>query len=307
MRKIKIISLAVLAFFIFSFLVLWILFAIRNIETLKMDAAARKDAPGRFISLGGGVTHYDMAGVDTGKTVVLVHGFSVPYYIWDNIFDSLVQHGFHVIRYDEFGRGYSDRPDVDYLPALYTEQLYDLISSLKVKMPVTLMGVSFGGAVITDFAIHHPGLVDKLVLVDPVYDFDRSGFSELIADFVLAGQHEERAKGQLDDFKYPQHFPGWVDKYKVQMRYKGFRHALISTGFNFTGETIKGNYKALDSLKKNILLVWGRDDKTVPFALSDSLRKILHVQFFPVDDAAHLPYLEQPSIVSAKLISFLNE
>jgi pimeloyl-ACP methyl ester carboxylesterase len=307
MRKFKIISLAVLFFFMMAALVLWILYTIRNIETLKMDAASRKDAPGKFISLDGGVTHYDMGGADTGKTVVLVHGFSVPYYIWDNIFDSLVQHGFHVVRYDEFGRGYSDRPPVDYLPALYTGQLYDLIGSLRLKTPVTLIGVSFGGAVITDFTIHHPELVDKLVLVDPVYHFEKSGFSELVADFVLAGQHEERAKGQLDDFKYPQHFPGWVDKYKFQMRYKGFRHALISTNFNFTGKTIHGNYKALDSLKKNILLIWGRDDKTVPFVFSDSLRKILHVQFFPVDDAAHLPYLEQPAIVSARMISFLNE
>src|SRR5580693_6785171 len=217
MRKAKTIALSILAFFVLCIILLWVLYAIRNIETEKMDAAARNKVPGMFISLGGGVTHYEMAGADTGKTVVLVHGFSVPYYILYNIFDSLVRHGFHVLRYDEFGRGYSDRPSVDYLPALYTDQLYDLINSLKVRTPVNLMGVSFGGAVITDFTVHHPDLVDKLVLVDPVYNYKSSGFSELVNDFVLAGQHEERAKGQLDDFKYPEHFPGWVDKYKIQM------------------------------------------------------------------------------------------
>jgi alpha-beta hydrolase superfamily lysophospholipase len=40
-----------------------------------------------------------------GKVIILVHGFSVPYYIWDGTYDSLVKAGFHVIRYDEFGRG----------------------------------------------------------------------------------------------------------------------------------------------------------------------------------------------------------
>ena len=307
MRKIKFIGLGLVAFFILAILILWILYALRNIETSEMDAAARKDVPGRFISLSGGVTHYEIAGADTGKTVILVHGYSVPYYIWDNIFDSLVRNGYHVVRYDEFGRGYSDRLAVDYLPALYREQLYDLIYALQVKTPVSLMGVSFGGAVTTDFVVHHPDLVDKLVLVDPVFHFKKPGGPEFINDFILAGHHEEAARGQLDDFKYPGHFPGWVERYKIQMRYKGFRHALISTSEHYAEDTIMANYRRLDSLKKNILLIWGRDDKTVPFVFSDSLRKRLHVQFFPVTDAAHLPYLEQPALVTARMISFLKE
>ena len=306
MRKIKTLLLSLLVLIGLATIILWVIYNQRNIETQNLDEAARKEAPGKFISLTSGITHYDVGGSDTGKTIVLVHGFSVPYYIWDNIFDSLVLHGFHVVRYDEFGRGFSDRSHVDYTPELYTQQLYDLITSLKLKTPVSLAGVSFGGAVISDFTVHHPEMVDKLILVDPVFNFDKVGSSEMIADFVMAGQHEERAKGQLEDFKYPQHFPDWVEKYKPQMRYKGFRHALISTDFNFTENIIINNYKALDALKKNILLVWGKDDKTVPFVLSDSLRKILHVDFFPVEDAAHLPYLEQPSLVSEKMISFLK-
>jgi hypothetical protein len=47
----------------------------------------------------------------------------------------------------------------------------------------------------------------------------------------------------VDDFKYPQQFPGWVDKYKVQMQYKGFRHALISTRNNYSKDSIISNYR----------------------------------------------------------------
>jgi pimeloyl-ACP methyl ester carboxylesterase len=90
--------------------------------------------------------------------VILVHGFSVPYYIWDGTYDSLVQAGFHVIRYDEFGRGFSDRPDVIYDPVLYRNQLHDLITSLKLQTPVSLAGVSFGGAVVSDFVVHYPAI-----------------------------------------------------------------------------------------------------------------------------------------------------
>ena len=307
MKKVKNILIVLLLLFFVAAIALFIVYKTKNTETQNMDDAALKNAAGKFISLSSGVTHYDEAGADTAKTIILVHGYSVPYFIWDNIYDSLVQHGFHVIKYDEFGRGYSSRPAAVYTPAFYRRQLFDLIHTLKLKTPLTLAGVSFGGAVVSDFTVHYPALVNKLILADPVYNFKTSGHAEFIDNYLMALHHINQAQGQLEDFKYPAHFPYWVNKYKEQMQYKGFRHALISTNKNYPEETIKNNYRLLDSLHKNILLIWGRDDKTVPFIFSDSLRKILHVKFLPVDDAAHLPFLEQPGIVTPQIISFLKE
>ena len=237
----------------------------------------------------------------------LVHGFSVPYYIWGGTYDSLVQQGFQVIRYDEFGRGYSDRPNVTYDPVLYRKQLFDLITSLKLKTPVSLAGLSFGGAVVSDFAVHYPQLIDKVILIDPVYPFGKINVPVLIADYKMALDHEKQASGQLEDFKYPEKFPDWVDRYKVQMQYKGFRHALISTRNNYSQDSIVSNYHKLGDLHKKILLIWGKEDRTVLFHYSDSLRKILPADFFPVDDAGHLPHLEKPFLVNQKIISFLKE
>jgi pimeloyl-ACP methyl ester carboxylesterase len=149
-------------------------------------------------------------------------------------------------------------------------------------------------------------MVDKIVLVDPVYDFRDAGPSEAITNYVMAVKHEKQAEGQLDDLKYPQQFPDWVKNYKVQMQYKGFRHALVSTIMNYSGDTIINNYHKLYALHKNILLIWGKEDQTVPFNFSDSLQQILHSEFFPVADARHLPYLEKPAIVNPKIISFLK-
>lgn len=272
-----------------------------------MDAAARVNVNGQFIALTDGITHYERGGTDTGKIVILVHGFSVPYYIWNGTYDSLVQHGFHVIRYDEFGRGFSDRPDAVYNPALYRKQLFDLITSLQLKVPVNVAGVSFGGAVVTDFALHYPQLIDKIILIDPVFAFGRKQDLEIIANYKMAIGHQKQAAGQLEDFKYPERFTGWVEKYKVQMQYKGFRHALISTINNYSGDSIISNYRSLNALHKKILLIWGREDKTVPFNYSDSLQQIVKVNFFAVDDAGHLPYLEQPLLVNEKIISFLKQ
>ena len=307
MKMIKRILVALLIIMVLAGVYFCANYFVNNQETKTMNEAARKDASGKFIQLTAGITHYDEGGTDTGRVVILVHGFSVPYHIWDGTYDSLIQAGFHVIRYDEFGRGFSDRPDVIYDPVLYRTQLFDLITSLKLKTPASLAGVSFGGAVVSDFVVHYPQLIDKIILVDPVYNFGKIDDPEIIANYKMATDHEKQAAGQLDDFKYPEQFPGWVDKYKVQMQYKGFRHALISTRNNYSKDSIISNYRVLGSLQKKILLIWGREDQTVPFQYSDSLRKILSVDFFPVDDARHLPYLEKPLLVNQKIISFLKE
>ena len=144
-------------------------------------------------------------------------------------------------------------------------------------------------------------------MVDPVYAFGKIDVGEIVANYKMAIDHEKQAEGQLEDFKYPEQFPGWVEKYKVQMQYKGFRNALISTRNNYSADSIISNYHTLSNLQKKILLIWGKEDETVSFKFSDSLRKILPVDFFPVDDARHLPYLEKPALVNQKIISFLKE
>jgi pimeloyl-ACP methyl ester carboxylesterase len=307
MKKIKLILLSLFVIIVLTALGFYIFFSIKNQEVKEMGAAARVNVSGQFIQLTDGITHYQKGGADTGKIVILVHGFSVPYYIWDGTYDSLVQQGFNVIRYDEFGRGFSDRPDAVYNPVLYRKQLFDLITLLKLKLPVNIVGVSFGGAVVTDFAVHYPQLIDKVILIDPVYAFRRPHEKEIIANYKMAIRHAKQAAGQLEDFKYPNRFTGWVEKYKMQMQYKGFRHALISTINNYSGDTIISNYHSLNALHKKILLVWGKEDNTVPFKYSDSLQQIVQVNFLAVSDAGHLPYLEQPGLVNQKIISFLKE
>src|SRR4051794_38120912 len=91
----------------------------RNPERATLDDAARASAPGSFVHLSSGVTHYELRGPAAARTVVLVHGFSVPYYIWDSTTAALEANGFRVLRYDELGRGLSDRPNAAYDASLY--------------------------------------------------------------------------------------------------------------------------------------------------------------------------------------------
>ena len=62
-------------------------------ETEVLDDAARANLPGRFVRLPDGVVHYELGGHELGQPVVLVHGFSVPYYIWDPTYEALAEAG----------------------------------------------------------------------------------------------------------------------------------------------------------------------------------------------------------------------
>ena len=115
------------------------------------------------------------------------------------------------------------------------------------------------------------------------------------------------ANGQLMDLKYPDRFPNWAAQYKVQMRYRGFRNALVSTRFHYApNDSIRSVYRQLDMLNKPILLIWGKEDMTLPFRYSDSLRKVLRTDYMPVKDAAHLPQMEKAGEVNERLIAFLK-
>ncbi|MCJ8209889.1 alpha/beta hydrolase [Mucilaginibacter sp. RS28] len=281
------------------------LFFFKNVEKKNLTDEDRKRAGGNYITLKNGSTHYQVAGPDTGKVVILLHGFSVPYYIWDGTFEYLAKQGFRVVRYDMYGRGYSERPSVTYHNQLYLDQLHELITALKLKQPVSLAGVSFGGGVATDFAGAYPGLVNKVVLVDPVYQLTRPEVPQFVTLFDEAMTPDKRALNQVNDFKYPKQYPNWPTKYKDQMTYRGFRWAIASTEYNyhFVG---KESYAKLKQTKKPVLLIWGKDDKTVPFKFSDSIRAILHPQFLAVDDAAHLPIIEKPELVNKQIAEFLK-
>ena len=307
--KIILISAAVVVVIVFA---INGLFLIADTERYTLDEAARKNVSGSFVQLTDGITHYELAGSETGKVVVLVHGFSVPYYIWDSTFLKLVDEGYRVLRYDEYGRGFSDRPDKVYEASLLRQQLEELLTALNIQSVHAIAGLSFGGPVVTDFAIHHPNQVDKVILVDPFFPLEsaeptKPSYPESFMRFMMALSPEDMVNGQLTDLKYPERFPQWADQYKVQMQYKGFRHALISTRLHYaTPEKMRANYKELDEQHKPILLIWGKEDNTTPFSSSDELRKIVQTEFMPVDDAAHLPHMEKASGVNARIIEFLK-
>jgi pimeloyl-ACP methyl ester carboxylesterase len=287
-------------------------YALRNPERRDLDSIARQGATGRFVALGDGVTHYDLAGPDSGQRVVLVHGFSVPSYIWDSTVTALTGAGFRVARYDHFGRGFSDRPDVPYTADLYDRQLSQLLDSLGWRDRVHVVGLSMGGPVSAEFVARHPDRARSLTLVDPaagtrgaVPAMFRIPFLGPVLWQTLAVP--TMADGQLTDFVEPAKWPDWPGRYREQMQFRGFGRSLLSTLREGQGMVLDSVYARVGALGTPTLLIWGIEDSTVSIVNAPGVRKAIpQAQYHPIDRAGHLPHMERTDVVNPLLISFLR-
>jgi pimeloyl-ACP methyl ester carboxylesterase len=279
-----------------------------NKEKQILNAEIRSHADGYFIQLYDGYTHYEIAGPDKAQLVVLIHGATVPYYIWDPTFDALKESGLRVLRYDIYGRGLSDRPKVTYDRKLFEKQLYELLQHLEIHEPVSLAGISMGGSIAAEFTVSYPSLVNKVILIDPQHEAENAHWLNipLFGEYYWMISSRSLPESQLGDFLQPERFPDWPDRYREQMKYKGFRRAILSTIRNYFPEDKLKTYEQLDKLEKPVLLIWGKEDKTLPFSSSERLLKVLHAEFFPVEKAGHIPLYERPEIVNPAIISFLK-
>lgn len=123
---------------------------------------------GTYIKLSEGYTRYEISGPDTGKLIVLIPGAGIGYYVWNKNFDYLVSKGYRVLRYDLYGRGYSERLNKEYTEEILTNQLSELINTFsKNNKKTTLISASMGSTVALNYADHFKDKVERLILIDP--------------------------------------------------------------------------------------------------------------------------------------------
>ncbi|MHB8776228.1 MAG: alpha/beta fold hydrolase [Anaerolineales bacterium] len=283
-------------------------------ETKELNEAARREIGGSFLALPDGVTHYELSGPKEGIPVVLVHGFSVPSFIYDPTFEFLMEAGFRVLRYDLIGRGYSDKPSVHYDIHLFIKQLKDLLDALEMTK-VDLVGLSMGGPITAAFIEQYPHYVRRHVLIDPsgAKHVELSRLLEIaklpfIGElFVCLFGSDSMLKGIASDVFDPRLVETFQAKYKLQMQYKGFKRAILSTMRNRMLGSFLDTYLQIGVMKKPTLIFWGENDRTTPFEDHKLLLQALpHAEFHPIENCSHIPHYEKTEIVNPILLEFLS-
>jgi len=285
------------------------------LKRLPLISETRKSLPGNFIDLPSGTTHYELTNPGNKDQVVLIHGFSAPFYTWDPTVKALNSAGFSVLRYDLLGRGYSDRPRTSYNLDLFVDQLSQLIDSLEINRSFHLAGLSFGAWISTQFCNYTPELVKSLTLISPLVSgtpllknsiFNLPWIGELFfyayfSRFVLP-------KSQSSDFFDASNYPDWEKKFLDQMRFGGFNQAILSTYRQIQSVDWQSIYMNFSRTKIPLQIIWGKEDRTIDRGEIDCLQQLIpNHQLVMVDQAGHIPHYERSDLVSAKMIGFFNE
>ena len=264
-----------------------------------------------IVQLSNGFTYYKLGNKETNAIpVVLVHGFSVPSYIWDPTFELLSDKGYFVISLDLYGRGFSENVDEIYTDELFANQVIELLQKLNVDS-AKFLGLSNGGRVISKIADINPSIVEELIYVASsgfkyVEELNDKSVSEIEVSNFIKNNYPTISEGQLLDFKYPEKHSGWDIKYEELLKYKGFAKALISTRKNhYTMDSIHIKIQNSDI---PVSTIWGDSDQVVLYKnFEKRIDSILpkRKEFF-ILDSGHLPHMENPNEFNKILLSILN-
>jgi len=110
--------------------------------------------------------HFIEYKTETSHTpLILLHGLTAN----AHTFDGLVMHGlperFHLFIPDLRGRGLSEKPAYNYSLRHHAKDIIGLMDHLGLQ-EVTLAGHSFGGLLSVYLAVHYPGRIRKIIILD---------------------------------------------------------------------------------------------------------------------------------------------
>ena len=295
---------------------------LKQAQTKKLTAKEREKAPGEYAFLKSGFTHYEMrdGGDDTKPPVVLVHGYSTPYFLYDHVFDALIEEGYRVIRYDLLGRGLSERVKSKYDPKAFAVQLKELVDELIPGEKFIAFGTSMGGSILACFCAMYPDLVEKMVLYAPagMDNFKAPIYMKLttipfvgkrvfyaigVRSLLSGSTREFHVSGQdvQDDF---------LRKLAYSMRYKGYIAGTYGSLINTILATRQDTkyYKKMAKQKIPTLVIWGTEDATMPIYQLDRMAKVLpHAEFVIFEGSGHIFLYDEGERTVAHTLPFLEE
>jgi pimeloyl-ACP methyl ester carboxylesterase len=249
---------------------------------------------------------YTQAGAGPG--VALLHGYvGDGASTWQPQLDRLAE-DFAVVAWDAPGAGGSSDPPEGWGVAGYSDALAGFLDVLGWDA-AHLVGLSFGGIVALDFAVRHPGLTRRLVLVSAYAGWAGSLGAEAARDrLVQARRLSELSPDQLVDALLPTMFRPDTPPAVVRRFGDGIR-SFHPAGFRAMAYASSGDLRqALSAVRAPTLVVCGAEDVRAPRRVAEGLHAGIDGSSLVVlPDAGHVCNLESPSAFDAAVAGFLRE
>jgi pimeloyl-ACP methyl ester carboxylesterase len=274
-------------------------------------AAARAADGASTVRLTDGDTAYRVEG-ERGPWVVLIHGLITPMYSWEPLSTALASAGFRVLRYDHFGRGLSDRPDVRYDPALYERQLSELLRALAIDS-AHVVGWSMGAIIAARLAQAQPERVSRLVLIAPGMFVEPPPVVRLVARLpwlgraILARSAPSVIRGlPAQHLEHPDRFLEYAARMRTQTEVPGLGASFASTVLHYPWGS-GPELAAAGAHPRPVQLIWGNDDPSTPYRNAPRIREVFpRAELVTIAGARHAPHVEHAARVHPPLVEFLR-
>jgi pimeloyl-ACP methyl ester carboxylesterase len=235
----------------------------------------------------------------TGDPVLFVHGAGGL--MWDPFLEALAaDHTVYAVEHP--GGGESDA--LTHLPGIWELVLfYDELLDVLGLDTVQVVGHSFGGMVAAELASNSPKRVSRLVLIAPIGFWredkpipDIAGIPpETLPGLVLADPNSPLAATMVPPADDPQAL------FEAAVRMASILHFIWPI-------PDKGLDRRIHRVTAPTLLIWGAQDKLVdPVYAEEFTSRLRDSRLEVVQDAGHLPQLEQTDAVRDHVLRFLDE
>lgn len=279
-------------------------------------APSAPPAADRYTVLHGLRFHYREVGDRDAPPVMVLHGIMGHCREWDTLTTALARRH-RVIALDQRGHGESDWTSA-YTAAAMAADIAELTRSLEItRLP--LVGHSMGAMAASVVAANHPGMVDRLVLIDVGPDSLTSDWARTELPVMLRALREASytdadeavqewlAGDPLAREALVRHYVQHNLVPRADGRLSWRFDAAGLTRFGTEGVTEAELWDAIDHVTASTLLVRGEHSELLPRATADHmLDRLADGTFAEIPDGAHDLAVQQPEAVASTVLAFLG-
>ncbi|MDO8288483.1 MAG: alpha/beta hydrolase [Parvibaculum sp.] len=274
---------------------------------------------GKFVSAAGVQLHYvEMSPSEPeGATIVLVHGASGNL---GDMVESLMPElakRHRVIAFDRPGHGWSGRPSRNDItdPAAQAQVLHEAIKNLGVTKPV-LLGHSWGGAVVTAYALAFPNDLSGLLVMSGathVWEGKTAWYHKLVRKPLLGevflrtlmvpGGKFLSGAGVANNFAPNVAPENYANRIGLPLLFRPANFRANSADSSRLRSYLKEQSKKYRAIKVPTIIITGNRDKTVwaklhSYALHD---EIAGSELIKLVGVGHMPHYVRPDLVTDAL------
>ena len=294
---------------------LWQLCAALTVMSFAVDSAnAAEFGKHGFADSKGVKIHYVTMG--KGPLVILIHGFPDYWYSWRKQMPALAKH-FTVVAIDQRGYNKSDQPKgvKNYTMDKLVGDVVAVVGHFKRKKAV-IVGHDWGGMVAWTFAMQHPRMTDRLVILNLPHP---KGLLRELANNPQQRKNSQYARnfqkpGAASAIK-PEMLVLWVRDAKARKKYlAAFRRSSIEAMLNY----YKANYprepyadakRKFPKVKCPVLMFHGLKD---PYLLSGALNGTWNwverdLTLITIPSAGHFVQRDAADFVTKKMVKWLTD